>query len=387
MDFNRSILMVMMFFVFLLFSTIFSIDFQAHASAAATPSALSEFSPISIPFPTDPAKVCMTFSFEKQNTINIDVDGDNNIMLADKETVSKIRKVYRQQRLDSWIIFNFKDEINYEWLAPNEIVSDIFLRRKAKITVTPSTTGGVLIDDSFYTTKSLMVFWAYMEKKQSPQIFAKMSEYERKRLMLLFDYERIAQSPQLMDEFTSFIKQAHGYFYKIHLQVKPEFHLSLVADLLSYLSSHKELADKIPAWKCTNAYNDYYQGENAHYSPTIVIYVRPSTAGREDAHRILSTVLSGLLQRYSGVSNTIAFDNVSSSAPSAAPVGAPIELFFNKKINNLFYVAGGNGDDKFYWNSEIVPLLGIGGKDVGGNLAGIFTDPDLEWVDGYMYED
>jgi len=109
--------------------------------------------------------------------------------------------------------------------------------------------------------------------------------------------------------------------YKIHLQPKPEYQFSVVRELVKLLKN-EAFSSKVEVFKVAIPYHRVKSELNL---PVIVIYPMP---GKEDAIYVLNTIIEHFSQ----------FDS--------EEIGLDHTPRFNKKINELIYVAGGSGDHK-----------------------------------------
>lgn len=116
--------------------------------------------------------------------------------------------------------------------------------------------------------------------------------------------------------------------YKIHLQVKPEYQIPVLHELVDLLKEDKELFGIIYAWKAIIPYDRVISGMML---PSIVVY---PVFGKANAELALKKIMS----RFSG------FD--------IAQIGLNVTPRFNRKFNEMVYVAGGSGDHKYFLDEK-----------------------------------
>jgi len=157
--------------------------------------------------------------------------------------------------------------------------------------------------------------------------------------------------------------------YKIHLQVAKKYFTSLVDDLFQLFSSSADNRDSplhdIKAFKITTEYKKSRYIEKA--MPTIVLYVRLLYEPLEERNKILDDIINVFVTRYQHVANKIALRDDD---------GQAIRPRWNARINDLIWIAGGNGDDK----KEYIHLLE---RDVLTRNT-VYTD-DFSFFKGYEY--
>ncbi|MFH0898647.1 MAG: hypothetical protein V1855_03645 [bacterium] len=129
--------------------------------------------------------------------------------------------------------------------------------------------------------------------------------------------------------------------YKIHLQVKPQYLASVVKKLLPQLS--RDEFKHIYNFKVTTKFIyglNYYKKDNSspeHASPIIALYVALLPGTKEEKNIILNELIHNLEKIFNTATQKIALQ---------------IHPRFNLKINDLIYIAGGEGWNKQLYLSE-----------------------------------
>jgi len=175
--------------------------------------------------------------------------------------------------------------------------------------------------------------------------------------------------------FDTFRKEAIAVLahqYKIHLQVRQEYIVALVQDLLELIAGTKELNSYVVTFKIARYYQKGIhlplddQDTEFEQIPVIVLYIALIPGDKNKKQAILDSIVAPLVKRYGKIAGDIALkDNK----------GEAIQPRFNHKINDLIWIAGGNGDDKLWYQYYITS------KKLKNTL---FTD-DYSFFKGYEY--
>jgi hypothetical protein len=110
--------------------------------------------------------------------------------------------------------------------------------------------------------------------------------------------------------------------YKIRLQIRPEYQVWLVNQLLEYFSTD-DVGACVEVFKCSLVYSKIISEDANNRLASIVIYVSP---GKSLAKR----VLDGIISRFTSVEH----------------LGLDIPSRYNLTVNKLVYYSGGDGDLK-----------------------------------------
>ena len=208
------------------------------------------------------------------------------------------------------------------------------------------------------------------------------------------------------------IIQALAAEWKIHLQVKREYLLSFVYDLLKLLNNDEELKDNIPLFKVTNepfGFNTYipnpigpyqdiekydFKNKNPRFQkiPTIVLYLKKIKLEPNEQEKLkhyLDPIIKKLVDRYKYVDAKIAlhYDEIDPRRNNPeeknvvlrfpAPDPRNNSPRFNQRITDLIHITGGDGTFKFN------KLLSIPKPEY--LETELFTD-DLSYFRGYEYK-
>ena len=143
------------------------------------------------------------------------------------------------------------------------------------------------------------------------------------------DYERIKNEA----------RAAEGSVFKIHMQVKPAYLKSFVEDLSMYVSKDPRLKNVMTMKFAKNPFDVQIIERSM---PIVVIYVNKFNGSAQQRDQIIRPIIDALRERYDKHIETIALKDL---APR-----------HNRKINDLIYIAGGNGDVK----DEYIKLIRLG---------------------------
>jgi len=141
------------------------------------------------------------------------------------------------------------------------------------------------------------------------------------------------RDPEVRLSIRSQILDTVGQLFKIHLQPKPQYQYAVMARIFSVAAQNKSFSRQIGTIKTVFSYDAVYNDRRR--IPAIVIY---PVYGTDIANFILD-VLVALFDR------------------DARKVGLDLTPRYNKKINDLIYVAGFHGDAKKYLQEQNPELL------------------------------
>jgi hypothetical protein len=152
--------------------------------------------------------------------------------------------------------------------------------------------------------------------------------------------------------------------WKIHLQVKKEYLISFIRNLITFLNDNTDMCH-IHEFKVLRRYSIFenmVQQDGFENCPTIVLYIERYLQNQQEVCAFFDPIIKALINRYQDVIDQIAF------------TGQPAR--YSYKINNLIYLAGASSTLK----KEYIDLLNA--HYLPRNT--VFSD-DFCFVRGYEY--
>jgi len=199
------------------------------------------------------------------------------------------------------------------------------------------------------------------------KFFKKLNAYTDNELAYINDDKYVC--PESFNDIKQKIIACIGAVYKIHFQVSKKYFVSFVNNLMQLFidstSDETSPLHDVKAFKVIEKYSRKNFGEQA--LPTIVMYVRPLYESLDQRSVILNNLINLFVDRYQHVAARIALRDEN---------GNVVPPRFSARINDLIWIAGGNGDDKAQYEYLIKEGL------IDENI--IYTN-DFSFVRGYEY--
>ncbi len=170
---------------------------------------------------------------------------------------------------------------------------------------------------------------------------------------------------------------AMGCRWKIHLQVAPKYLIPFMRDFVNLIQD-AQWSKNICTFKVVTRYFPSNFKTTGNAIPIIVLYVQPffsipGPTGLKKRKQILDPIITALVNRYAHITSPIALRDQSNRL---------IRPRWNHKINDLIYIAGGDGDQKKAY-LEFLDRYNQAHPDKKAPNT-VFT-PDFAFISGYEY--
>jgi hypothetical protein len=189
------------------------------------------------------------------------------------------------------------------------------------------------------------------------------------------------ESPLEFKNLREQIKEAMAYTYKIHFSVAEKYLAWFVKDFMETLSNN-DCFKYIDIFKVINSYikGKHFPEKDKGLEapvPIIVVYLCLIPGTKEEKNKILDPMIQTLVTRYGKIASKIALRDWA---------GNVVKPRYSYQINDLIYIAGGNGDDKNEYVDAMKKVEKLGIKPINDvKKDPLYTD-DYAFITGYEYE-
>lgn len=251
--------------------------------------------------------------------------------------------------------------------------------------------GNIFVKHPEYLTPNCFIkqakFCAFCGLLYKPFEFNKAYSWDR----LTFHKDAIFQLKEIqelhdkkIDDFKTLreqIKDAMAYTYKIHFSVAEKYLEWFVGDLVKVLSNH-DCFKYIEIFKILPSYEEdtHFPKKNSMLEapvPVIVMYPCLIPGTKEEKNKILDPMIQTLVARYKNIASKIVLRDWKNEV---------VKPRYNLQINDLIYIAGGNGDDKNEYVDAMKKVKELKIEPIKGVIEDPLYTDNYTFIRGYEYE-